>query len=186
MMKKNIVKVMTLVTLIGSLSIPQAFATSNNTTDIQKLNLKISTEYSPKIVYEENDKDLPSKVKFVASPQDGQVSRLNSLQEFADGETTIDKNYQTSLVYTVGKTKGKKLTVVTSATAYLWEEKPFATPVCRAAGEKSTAIGYGEASSSARMMKPVRATYRGTTLHTAAYDGVLYELKSSAQTYWDN
>ncbi|GEC91903.1 hypothetical protein [Brevibacillus brevis] len=142
-------------------------------------NQALLESYSPTITYSTN---LPSSTDDFS--QSNKVSNKASatglrFTDIAKGNTTI-KTEGGRYVYTTASTYGEKLTVVTSATASLWKDifKEEEGELIDQ-GDEDMAVGYGTAKSIAGKHNADPGTYRGISLHTAAYEMSLYERRTS-------
>ncbi|MGX4587209.1 hypothetical protein [Paenibacillus chitinolyticus] len=180
-MKQKLLKIVSIASVVTALSIPgSVFANSKEDSKAIEENLKIITSYSPEITY-----DIVPKTGTITAPSgNNEISPSStSFVQVATGTTDTDYISAVKHVMTSGSTKGKKLTVTTSATASIWFEGNFAAGLLNT-GTKDMAIGYGTATSitgSTTLVDNtvVKGSYRGITYHSCVYDFALYELKSS-------
>jgi hypothetical protein len=115
---------------------------------------------------------LPSTTNFGSqSPVDGEIS-LMAWGDLASGSTAL--SLDSGKVKSTGKTKGKVLTTVTSATTSL-----RLSGMGYITGPKETAIAKFTATSVVSTNNPSGTqTFEGLTIHTATDSGVLYEART--------
>ncbi|MVP01345.1 hypothetical protein [Paenibacillus lutrae] len=184
-MKQKLLKIVSIASVVTALSIPgSVYANSKEDKAIEE-NLKIITSYSPEITYEKAPKTGTINAPSAPSGSNENEVSPSSLAFINVASGTTDTDYISSIkhVMTSGSTKGKKISVTTSATASIWFEGNFSAGLLNT-GPKNTAIAYGTASSTTGSTTLVDNTvvsgsYRGITYHSCVYDFTLYELKTS-------